>query len=233
MSADIHSLAGAYVLNALDDIERAQFERHLAACPTCTVEVAGFQATTARLGAAVAEPPPPGLRDRVLAEVDVTRQRWPSGAYGPTPRSRRTLRRLAAPVAAAVVAVVVLLVVLPGPDDPALDRVAAVLAAADAETVQMETTADFTARIVTSAIQDRAVLAVDGLDEPAEGVYVVWAFRDGTPVNEQTLTADADGTATAVILDELEDVSQVALTVEPDGDVTAPSGQPVAVAELP
>jgi len=34
-SADIHALSGAYALDAVDDIERAEFERHLAACPPC------------------------------------------------------------------------------------------------------------------------------------------------------------------------------------------------------
>ena len=35
MTGDIHALSGAYAVDALDDIERAQFERHLAECPAC------------------------------------------------------------------------------------------------------------------------------------------------------------------------------------------------------
>lgn len=236
MSADIHNLAGAYALNALDDVERAQFERHLTACPACMGEVDGFAATTARLGAVVAEPPPPALRDRVLAEVDVTRQRSPLGGWGPTARSRRTLRRLVAPAAAAVAAVVITLTVvgaLPRADDRAFDQVAAILAAADAETVPLETSGGFTARVVSSADAGQAVLALDGLDEPEDGVYVLWAFRDGTPINEQTLTGQRDGGATAILVGDLADVSQVAMTVEPHGEVTAPTGPIVARADLP
>ena len=37
--SDIHALSGAYAVDALDDIERAQFERHLAECPACRSEV--------------------------------------------------------------------------------------------------------------------------------------------------------------------------------------------------
>ena len=39
-SADIHALSGAYAVDAVDDIERAEFERHLATCADCREEVA-------------------------------------------------------------------------------------------------------------------------------------------------------------------------------------------------
>jgi anti-sigma factor RsiW len=230
MSVDIHSLVGAYALDALDDIERVQFERHFTSCPACQAEVDSFLETTARLGAAAAETPPSSLRNRVLAEADVTRQRPPL-----IERSRRTLRRLVAPVAAAAAAVLVTLayVGLLPPDRPTLDQVSAVLAAPDAETVQLQTTGEFAGRVVTSASSGQAVLAVSGLEEREDGrVYVLWAFRDGTPINEQSLTASEDGSATAIIVDDLATVSQVALTAEPDADVTAPTGPIVAQAEI-
>ena len=39
MNDDIHSLVGAYAVDALDDAERARFEQHLAACAECRAEV--------------------------------------------------------------------------------------------------------------------------------------------------------------------------------------------------
>ena len=33
--SDIHALVGAYAVDALDDVERAAFERHLAECAAC------------------------------------------------------------------------------------------------------------------------------------------------------------------------------------------------------
>ena len=32
---DIHALSGAYAVDALDDLERARFVRHLEECPEC------------------------------------------------------------------------------------------------------------------------------------------------------------------------------------------------------
>lgn len=67
---DLHSLAGPYALDALDGGELARFERHLRRCPDCTDEVRGFAATAAALAFAVAAPPPPALKGRVLAAID-------------------------------------------------------------------------------------------------------------------------------------------------------------------
>ncbi|MFG1690163.1 anti-sigma factor domain-containing protein [Nonomuraea sp. NPDC049269] len=78
---DPHTLVGAYALDAIDDeIERHRFEDHLAGCPDCALEVAGFAETAARLGSAVAIEPPPGLKDRVFAQIDQVRQAPPTVA---------------------------------------------------------------------------------------------------------------------------------------------------------
>ncbi|MFC4052051.1 anti-sigma factor domain-containing protein [Actinomadura syzygii] len=70
MNEDLHTLTGAYAVDAIDDPgERARFEAHLAGCEPCATELREFQATAARLGMAVAEPPPPALRAHVLATI--------------------------------------------------------------------------------------------------------------------------------------------------------------------
>lgn len=74
MAHDPSLFAAGAALNALDEMEAAQFGRHLEDCPTCRVESSGFAETAARLGAASAEPPPAALREAVLAAVAVTRQ---------------------------------------------------------------------------------------------------------------------------------------------------------------
>ena len=38
MNPEVHSLAGAYALDALDDLERAAFDRHLRECEACRAE---------------------------------------------------------------------------------------------------------------------------------------------------------------------------------------------------
>jgi Anti-sigma-K factor rskA len=72
---DQHTLTGVYALDALDTAaEVARFERHLNRCDNCTSEVRGFRETATRLARAVAQQPPPSLRDTVMAEVARTRQ---------------------------------------------------------------------------------------------------------------------------------------------------------------
>jgi len=48
---EVHALAGAYALDALDPFERRGYEAHLRECEPCRREVAELQATAARLGA--------------------------------------------------------------------------------------------------------------------------------------------------------------------------------------
>ncbi|WP_214410433.1 anti-sigma factor [Sphaerisporangium fuscum] len=75
MSRDPHTLAGAYALHAVDDpAERAGFEEHLGRCEECAEEARELREAVARLGAAVAVEPPPGLRARVMTEIALVRQ---------------------------------------------------------------------------------------------------------------------------------------------------------------
>jgi anti-sigma-K factor RskA len=85
MSPDIHTLTGAYAVDALAADEREVFEAHLEACDACCQEVAELQATAARLGGSLHEPPPPELKGRVLAAIDRTRQDPPGSADGSWP----------------------------------------------------------------------------------------------------------------------------------------------------
>ena len=49
-SYDVHALSGAYAVDALDDLERAAFERHLAECPECRAEVDSLREAASLLG---------------------------------------------------------------------------------------------------------------------------------------------------------------------------------------
>ena len=49
MTVNPHELLGAYTLDALDELERARFKAHLAACSQCQAEIAGIQASSALL----------------------------------------------------------------------------------------------------------------------------------------------------------------------------------------
>ena len=105
MSADIHTLAGAYALDAVTDIERAEFARHVAGCESCAQELAELRATVARLSDATSRSAPPHLKAAVLASVAQTRQLPPGRDRDAreTAKRSRGWRGWAAAAAAAVV----------------------------------------------------------------------------------------------------------------------------------
>ena len=62
---------GAYLLGALSDLERQAFERHLAGCGDCQEEVARLRPAAEALPSSVEQvAPPPGLKARLMAEVE-------------------------------------------------------------------------------------------------------------------------------------------------------------------
>lgn len=65
---DIHDLAAAYALDALDPEDRWTYERHLDGCERCREEVAALRDSAVEMAYAAEGPePPPELRDRILA----------------------------------------------------------------------------------------------------------------------------------------------------------------------
>ncbi|WP_127479454.1 anti-sigma factor [Nocardioides pantholopis] len=71
--SDVHALSGAYAVDAVDDAERALFERHLAECGACRAEVESLREAAALLAETTATTPAPGLRDAVLAGIATVR----------------------------------------------------------------------------------------------------------------------------------------------------------------
>lgn len=84
---DLHTLTGAYALDAVDGAERDLFEHHLRRCRTCGNEVRGLAETATGLAMAAALPPPSGVKERVMAATAVTRQLPPVADHpGRAPR---------------------------------------------------------------------------------------------------------------------------------------------------
>src|SRR3954447_26789322 len=98
MSSDVHTLSGAYALDALTPEEAEEFAQHLARCESCRVEVREIEEAAARMGAAEAKVPPPELKPRVLAAIDRTPQLRPRTAeQGTAARSSVPSRRTGGP----------------------------------------------------------------------------------------------------------------------------------------
>jgi len=72
-SPDIHTMSGAYALDALEAAEAAAFERHLESCEACRDEVRSFREAVTSLGDDVAAPAPDRLRASVLASIGAVR----------------------------------------------------------------------------------------------------------------------------------------------------------------
>lgn len=105
MSMDIHALSGAYAVDAVDEFERAQFERHLAGCTDCRAEVASLREAASLVGETAAQQPPLALRSAVLAGIQTVRPLPP--VLTAVERSRSARRRFPALVAAAAALIAV------------------------------------------------------------------------------------------------------------------------------
>ena len=237
MSADLHTLTGAYAAHALSDTERLAFERHLDACPACAQEVRELEATTAHLGVTVAAPPPPELWDRIRAEALVTRQ-LPPVAERRRQAGRRVPPLLAAAAAllVAVLSVTALNLGLLGRADRAdrtADLVAAVLAAPDARRFAAQPGGTGQATVVVSRQRGRAVFVADGLPPaPADRTYELWVVNRSGPRPAGLVEVAGEGRVTRLLDGPVTGNEQVAMTVERQGGAARPTSEPVVVVDL-
>ncbi|MFE1273382.1 anti-sigma factor [Streptomyces sp. NPDC058758] len=243
--SDLHALAAAYALDALDEAERKDFDAHLRACEACRQEAAEFRATTARLAAAVAQPPPPAAKAQVLAAIEGVRQLPPrTPAPGTAPALVGVLRRravplaLAASVAAAALGGVAVWQTQNGRDleqqarqaQRQLDAVSAVLAAPDARTAHGKAANGALTTVVSSARQNRAVFTAAGLPAPGTGkTYQLWLDHDGTMRPAGLI--DHDGTVP--LTGDPAGAGAVGLTLEPAGGSSQPTTAPLLLMALP
>jgi anti-sigma factor RsiW len=185
-----HTLAGAYAMDALEPLDARRFERHLASCGTCAQEVAELRETAARLGTATALPPPPRMKERVLAQAAQTSQQGPLRA----PVRRRVLVSVIAGAAAAAVAAVAVAFGLSSSAanqqlnaaQQRSNQIAAVLTATDATMLSGQVSGGGTARVVMSHHMDELVFTA--ADLPAVAGYELWlvgptGHREAAPVD--------------------------------------------------
>ncbi|MEV4507612.1 anti-sigma factor [Dactylosporangium sp. NPDC049525] len=224
-TVDIHALAGAYALDAVDDLERAAFDRHLRECGACTVEVAELRETASWLTHAVASPPPPRLREAVLAEIGRTAQERPrrsSAGAGRSQRSRLlrwTVGAVAAAVLAAGVGVGTWTIAQDGIQQENA-RIDAVLAAPDARLVSSEM-AGGRVTLIVSPSRNAAVAVLDGLADPgADKDYQLWMIGAG-PVSVGVVP----GGSGRQYIDRV--APAFAITKEPAGGSNTPSSDVV------
>lgn len=228
MSADdLHALTGAYAMDALDDLERARFERHLASCAECAREVAELRETATALGSLTDTPPPAGLRDRVLADIGTVRPLPPPSA---APRRRRWRPLVAAAAAAVVVGLGTVTAVEQLRDDPAVVSVSdRILRAPDAESIRTDLPGRASARIVRSVSQRKAVLITSDMSEPPPGkVYELWLQSPAGEMLPAGLMS-AGGDREVLLEGDAATAVGAGITVEPAGGSDTPTSAPIAL----
>lgn len=248
---DIHALSGAYAVDALDDLERARFEQHLAVCADCRAEVTSLRESAGLLGVLTDVAPPPQMRDRLLAGIkeirplppetptsieglgtaapdDTSETSSPAAPAGPRHRGWRLLAAAAAVLAIVGTGTVAVVELTRDDSTQTVSTAERVLSAEDATTVSAELPRGAHARIVRSISEGKAVLVTSDMPPAPDGkVYELWLQHDNIMVPAGLMPDDSD--QTIVLEGDAADASAAGITVEPDGGSKEPTSAPIAL----
>ena len=223
----------AYALDALDDAERVEVERHLAECAECTERLRWLTPAVDVLPATVVqEEPPPALRARLMEVVEAEA---PRPAQAPTRSWRERLGLAGLSLRPALAGLAVLLVVAAGvtgyivrdgDSGPAAESYAA-RGVGDGKlahgTLEVE--------------GDRGSMTVANLPPTGPGeVYQAWVQdspeHGGTVHASSVFVVADDGSGTVTIPQGLSRAERVMITREPKGGSEKPHESSVLTAEL-
>ncbi|MGN6250446.1 MAG: anti-sigma factor [Marmoricola sp.] len=226
MSTEIHALSGAYSVEALDDLERARFERHLAECAECRAEVESLREAAALLPEVEPTVPAQAVRDRVLAEIRTVRP-LPPLAGTVSGRVRSWPSRVVA--AAAVLLVVGLGAGITHPWTGEPSTTDQVLQASDAIRSEAALPEGGSITVVNSAQVGRAVLMAHGLATPPAGkAYEVWLQDERGNMRPAGLI-HSGGDRTMVMAGSSTSATGVGVTLEPAAGSDQPTSAPLAL----
>jgi len=245
--SDIHALSGAYAVDALDETERTEFERHLAECAACRAEVASFHETTSLVAETETETPPDSLRQGVLSGISQIRPLPPETSETsetpetpPTPAASEpadqvAVRRRRLPtllVAAAAVVLIAFGAVLWHPwQHDTTSPADQVLQAADAVRITEPVPGGGELTLVRSPSLHQAVLV--GRDVPAAPAgktYQMWLQQPGEAMVSAGLMPDAD--EPTVLDGDAATAAAAAVSVEPAAGSQQPTTDPIALFTL-
>ena len=229
MSTDLHTLSGAYAIDALSPAEAEEFEKHLDECPACHDEVRELQAAAARMGASEATVPPPSLKARVLAAADEQPQLPPKVTSIDQRRSRRWVPRVAG-LAAAAVLLAAAAVGISRPweeqDAPPVagNPVSEVFNAPDAHVETVRTTDGHRLTVATSPDSGQMALETQSLGRLKDDkVYQMWAEHNKKVTSIGVIEDLGDGKVMPIPTYG----TKVTITVEPEGGSRKPTSPPI------
>lgn len=223
--------AGAYVLGALPEDERAGFEAHVSACEACRAEIDELGGAAEALPvSAPAMVPPPALKARIMAEVEreaTLLAAAGSSADRPVVEPRRERRRWFGLPAVALACTTLLAGIAVG---------AAVFAGGGGKTLEVAASGPAAKAVAEVDVSgDKAVLVAHNMPSPGQGkTYQVWLKRPGAAPQPTAalFTPRSDGSATATVTGDLHDGDQILVTAEPDGGSPMPTSNPVLAAQM-
>lgn len=216
MAADPHALAAAFALHALGSDEERAFEEHLAVCERCREELAGLKDAAAGLAyGAAGPPPPPELKERILAQARRERE---NVASLPARRRNWTAPFAAAAAIAASVAIGlgVWTATRPG-EENAFTRV---LAQPGAKVIGMGDRG-----AVTVAPNGEAALVLSVPPAPSGKTYEAWIMRPGA-IKRAGIFRGGQSATVLRIPGTVARGSVIGVTVERAGGVDQPTQQP-------
>lgn len=221
---EIHALAGAYAVDALDNLERAGFEEHLAVCAECQAEVLSLQDATLLLSNLTPVAPPAAMREQILADIKNVRPMPPTVARIERHRPRRWTNLVAAAAVLGVLGGGAVVVQQVRDDDSTSQESEAsrVLAAADVQHWNVGFKSGASATLSRSVSVGRAVLVARAMSPAPSGkVYQLWLLKDGQMVSAGFMNGGQEST---VLLDgNAKDATGAGITVEPSGGSTSPT----------
>ena len=224
--SDIHALSGAYAVDAVHDLERAEFERHLATCDSCQAEVETLRNTAAQLAEISATPPPTDLRAQILARAQSVRP------LPPPAEAKRGRRRIPALAAAAALVIGLGAGVTTAwrpwePETVQLSLADRVRQAPDAESWKQSLPSGASVTVTRSKSVGVAVWQSTGLKPlPSGRVYELWLQAPDESLKPAGLFSAGDGEV--VMRGDAAEAIGAGVTEEPSGGSPAPTTTPIA-----
>lgn len=235
---DVHHLAAAYALDALDERERVAFEAHYGACEVCRTDVLEFRRTLTQVADSLAVAPPASLKSKVMAEVGVTRQLSPTLAQTIDLAKRRRMRAWTTMMvaAAALALIVISVVVVRDRSDTGRfsDDLARVMEQPDSRLLSLENKsgASGSFKVAWSSSLGEAVLIGEDLPAaPSDKAYELWLITPDQAMAMYVLDPANDGNVHRT-LKAPADPTAWAITVEPAGGSPTATGDIIYIADV-
>ena len=226
-SNGIHELTAAYALHALDDLERQEFEQHLRTCERCREELAALQEAVGSLAFGVPSvEPPPALRRRILQSARSEGQ----AVVPQAPRPRRRLPAALGAAAAVAAGTAIGVGIWAASLDRSLDRKQEALRVLADPAANEVSLGGNRGRLVVSSTGKAALVVSRLTPAPSGKTYEAWVIEGKTPRRAGLFDAK-QGRELFLLERRVPRGSVVAVTLEREGGVDAPTTTPLFTAQ--